>query len=290
MYILENDILKLEFKDDGAELIRIFNKMNNIEYLWEGDPKYWGRQSPILFPIVGKLKDNTTYIEDEKYIMTQHGFARDMKFNLVEKSDNSILFELQYNNETLKKYPYKFKLLIGYYLSNNEIKVKWIVKNLDDKEIYFSIGAHPAFNIPLMDNTRLEDYYLSFKPNSNTKQFTLKDSLIDSQVIANNIVDLPITPRIFKDDALIYSNIDKVSICCTKNKHSIDVYLPNFPFVGIWSPYYKDNDSIAPFICIEPWYGIADMIDTNSQYINKFGINKIAIKEEFVSSYKIAIN
>lgn len=288
MNILENNKILININNFGAELCKIYSKENNKNYLWNGDSKYWGRYSPILFPIVGRLKDNETYINGQKYEMTQHGFARDMEFELVNKTVNSIEFSLQYNEETLKKYPYKFKLNIIYTLNDYNIDITWKVKNLDNKEILFGIGAHPAFNIPFNKEDILEDYYLSFKYKEHIKQYTLTGPYVSECKEIDKIENINIKPEIFKNDAIIYSGVEEIIINSRKTQDKIKVCFKDFPYVGIWSKYNYDN-SMAPFVCIEPWYGIADKIDTNKKFEDKFGLNKLNIDEEFKCTYSISI-
>lgn len=288
MNILENNKILININNFGAELCKIYSKENNKDYLWNGDSKYWGRYSPILFPIVGRLKDNETYINEQKYEMTQHGFARDMEFELVNKTVNSIEFSLQYNEKTLKKYPYKFKLNIIYTINDYNIDITWKVKNLDNKEILFGIGAHPAFNVPFNKEDVLEDYYLSFKYKENIKQYNLTGPYVSECKEIDKIENINIKPEIFKNDTLIYSGVEEISINSRKTQDKIKVYFKDFPYVGIWSK-YKDDTGIAPFICIEPWYGIADKIDTNKKFEDKFGLNKLKIGEEFKCTYSISI-
>ena len=171
---LENDFLIIETSKSGAELTRIFSKALNKEILWNGDSKYWGRHSPILFPIVGRLKDNETIIDNKVYNMTQHGFARDMNFELINTTDNSITYKLTSSEETKEVYPYDFNLFIIYTINNEKINVKWKIENIDNKEIYFSIGAHPAFNISSSKN--LKDYYLEFECRDNVEKIRLENS------------------------------------------------------------------------------------------------------------------
>ncbi|MGL5312686.1 MAG: aldose 1-epimerase family protein [Peptostreptococcaceae bacterium] len=289
MNILENNKMTIKINDFGAELCRIYSKENNKEYLWNGDSKYWGRFSPVLFPIVGRLNNNETYINGEKYEMSQHGFARDMEFELVNKTDDSIEFTLQYNEDTLKKYPYKFKLNIMYTLKDSTVDVTWKVKNLDDKEMLFGIGAHPAFNVPFNKEDSLEDYYLTFKCEEEVKQYTLNGPYVDEIKEINKVENIDVAPEIFIEDAMIYSGVEEVAINSRKSEDKISVSFKNFPYVGIWSPYKKEDNTIAPFVCIEPWYGIADEMNSNKKFEDKMGINKLNINEEFECTYSISI-
>lgn len=282
---LENDFLIIETSKSGAELTRIFSKAQNKEILWNGDSKYWGRHSPILFPIVGRLKDNETIIDNKVYNMTQHGFARDMNFNLVDTADNSISYKLTSNEDTKKYYPYSFELIITYKLINNNVNIYWEVKNTDSKDIYFSIGAHPAFNI----QSNVEDYYLKFNSRNNIENISLKGPFNDKYTKVDTLDRLDLSNDVFKNDAIIYTNIDEISLKSKKEDYFINVSFKDFPLVGIWSPYYKDTNTIAPFICIEPWYGLCDNINSDKIFKNKAFINKLKSQDTFNASYSISI-
>ncbi|RDY26118.1 aldose 1-epimerase family protein [Romboutsia weinsteinii] len=285
MHILQNEHLIIESKNSGAELTRIFCKKQNKEILWSGDSKYWGRQSPILFPIVGKLKDNTTIIEDCTYTMGQHGFARDLDFELIQVDNNSVSYRLVSSETTHSLYPYDFELLIKYTLIDSEVRIDWNVVNKDSKEMYFSIGAHPAFNI---DNS-LSDYYLEFKSRDNISQITLNGPYSDKDFVLEKLNTLLLNPDLFANDALIYTNIDEITIKNNKDESFVNVNFTDFPLVGIWTPYYKDSNSTAPFLCIEPWYGLADSVDSDGQYKNKKYINTLDPSECFSVSYSISV-
>lgn len=287
MYILENDDLIIESKSSGAELTRIYSKKYNKEILWNGDKMHWARQSPVLFPIVGRLKENETLIEDEVYRMNQHGFARDMDFDVINKDSNSITYKLTSNESTKEIYPYNFNLFITYTISNQGVKITWKVENIDSKEIYFSIGGHPAFNIS--SSKDLTDYYLEFKCRENIENIHLEGAYYNEVEKVESLSKLDLSPEVFKNDAVIYTNIDEISLKSRKEEYYIKVSFKDFPLVGIWSPYYKDTSSTAPFICIEPWYGLADSTNSNKIYKNKRYINKLNIGEVFETSYIIEI-
>lgn len=290
MNILQNEKLIIESNNYGAELTKIFSKRYNKDILWNGNKKYWGRQSPILFPIVGKLVDNETIIEENLYSMTQHGFARDMEFEIVDKGDTFISYKLTNNESTLEKYPYSFELIINYTLNDNSINIEWIVKNTDSKDIFFSIGGHPAFNLPLFEQNDFSEYHLEFKKRSDVEKINLNTSFIEDITFIGDLKNLQLSPELFKNDALIYTNIDEVSICNNNGSKYITLSMQDFPLVGIWTPYYDETNSTAPFLCIEPWYGLADSIHSNKIYKDKKFINKLGKGKVFTASYSINIH
>ncbi|WP_237026338.1 aldose 1-epimerase family protein [Lactobacillus sp. S2-2] len=287
---LENKFISLELDENGAQLTSIKNKNNQLEYLWQGNDNFWKRQAPNLFPIVGKLKDNEFEYENNKYSMGQHGFARDSKFEINEIDDNKIIFELDSNADTKLIYPFDFKLLIKYELINNEIDVNYKVKNLGSNKMYFSIGAHPGFNVPI-ENENFDDYEIKFSSKNNLNRILLKDGLseLNQPVKFDDKDSLKVKRSLFKDDAFILdSGINQdyeISLTNSKNSHGIILHSYNHRYLGIWSMYPKES----PFVCIEPWWGIADNVDSNKQLTEKVGINILDKNELFESNFKIEI-
>ena len=174
-YQIKNDVIKVQINSFGAELNSLQKIDEDIEYIWQGDSKYWARHSPILFPIVGRLKEDGYFYKNQKYSMSQHGFARDYEFEMIEKKDDFVEFRLIADEKSLEKYPFLFELSISYKLENSKLIISYKVKNSSDEKIYFSIGAHPAFNWPLQENEKKEDYFLEFENITNTKRYFLND-------------------------------------------------------------------------------------------------------------------
>ncbi|MEN8764648.1 MAG: aldose 1-epimerase family protein [Wenyingzhuangia sp.] len=285
-YTLENQFLKATFKTKGAELISL--KKENTEYIWQGNPKFWNRHTPVLFPFVGALKNNTYSYNGETYHMGQHGFARDQDFELKEKEATKITFELAANKETLKVYPFHFVLQLTYTLTNNELVTSYRVKNTADQALYFSIGAHPAFNCPIDKNQTREDYVLKFDCDQTPASKKIEEGLIGNKSFPvfkhKGIIEL--TKNLFDKDALIFdpnpfSEVTLIHKATGKKELSIE--FRNFPYLGIWS---KNQES--PFICIEPWQGIADNVNHNQELRDKEGILKLPKQQSFHCEYKIS--
>lgn len=288
---MKNEYLKIKIDSFGAELKSLKNLQNNIEYLWQSDPKYWNRSSPILFPIVGKLLDDEYIYKDKTYNMSQHGFARDKEFTLIKQKDKYLKFLLKSDSSSLKIYPFSFELFISYTLEDNELKISYEVVNKSSEKMYFSIGAHPAFNWPIDDvNTNKDDYYFEFdcKNRDSLKVFPLLKEGISNKKLDIKLVKkkLNIDENIFKDDALILKNenINKIKLKNIKNDKFIEVCFEGFSYLGLWS-----KPTGAPFVCIEPWHGIADFINHNKNIEEKEGINILEENEIFLSSYIIKI-
>ncbi|EAC3357571.1 aldose 1-epimerase family protein [Listeria monocytogenes] len=289
MIKLENEVLLVEMKTAGAELTRIFHKDTGLEYLWNADSKFWGRHSPVLFPTVGRLVDDTYLVDGKQYHLGQHGFARDRDFQVIEQTENTVRFELDADEDSLAIYPYKFKLSIIYTIEKNTVAVSYEVENTDNKRIYFSIGAHPAFHLPLTDGTTFEDYYLDFGTEENLETLCLEGPYRSGEI--KKIVDeparyLPLSYDLFKNDALIFEALKQkeMTIKSDKTPHFVKVSFPEFPFVGVWTA--KPG---TPFLCIEPWYGIADGAGESVELRDKAGIEHLEPEAVFASEYEITV-
>ncbi|HAC2430043.1 TPA_asm: aldose 1-epimerase family protein [Listeria monocytogenes] len=289
MIKLENEVLLVEMKTAGAELTRIFHKDTGLEYLWNADSKFWGRHSPVLFPTVGRLVEDTYLVDGKPYHLGQHGFARDRDFQVVEQTEKSVRFELDADEDSLAVYPYKFKLSIIYTIEKNTVAVSYEVENTDNKRIYFSIGAHPAFNLPLTDGTTFEDYYLDFGTEENLETLCLEGPYRSGEI--KKVVDeaaryLPLNYDLFKNDALIFEALKQkeMTIKSDKTPHFVKVSFPEFPFVGVWTA-----KAGTPFLCIEPWYGIADGAGESVELRDKAGIEYLEPEAVFASEYEITV-
>jgi galactose mutarotase-like enzyme len=287
---IHNDFIAIDIDTKGAELMSIKSIKDGLEYLWQADPKVWSRHAPILFPIVGRLKQGRTIIEGETYSMGQHGFARDLEFQIIGKTSESISYELLYNEETLKKYPYKFNLLVEYTLMENKLEVSYKVKNIDDKIIYFSIGAHPGFSCPLFENEKFEDYFLQFSSKEDADIYLLEDGMFSGEKAPHLKEDtiIPITRELFINDALVYEKLNSSSISINSRKHQrgIKVNFEGFPYLGIWSRPQGDGD----FVCIEPWFGLSDFKDSDGIYKNKRGMLSLEEGKCFECKFVIEIS
>lgn len=278
---ISSESLAVSINENGAELSSIKNK-DNVEYLWQGDKKIWGRHAPVLFPIVGKLKDNYYIFNNKKFELPQHGFARDMQFAVKEKSESSCSFELKANAETKQKFPFDFVFTIRYQLKNNELITAYSISNPSDELLYFSVGAHPGFNVPLHANEKFDDYALEFLPGDYNVS-VLQDGLLSGfkKKLALEESKLQLHPSLFDDDALVFEDgqIKAISIC-KNGKPVITMQCENWPFFGIWTKKGCDQ-----FICLEPWYGIADSADSNHQFADKKGILILEPGKEFNCSF-----
>ena len=272
MIQIENDQLVVIVSEKGAELQSI--KLNAIEYLWQADPNYWAKHSPVLFPIIGELKDGKYIFDNKEYHLPRHGFARDKMFEAKQTSSNSAIFTLRSNADTLSVYPFQFILRIQYEIKQHTLYCSYMVQNINEKDMYFSVGGHPAFNVPLNGKLQYEDYTLAFNKDTALKRFLLDNGLANDKTETLELDDkkLHLKSSLFYNDAIVLKHInsDKIKLYSDKDPHGLTFTFEGFPYFGIWAA--KD----APFVCLEPWCGIADNIHHNYQLKNKEGINQLA--------------
>ena len=266
-YKLENDRFTAEINSMGAELHSFRKKADGTEYIWYGKPEIWYGQAPILFPVVGQVKNDTLSIDGRDYFMPKHGFARKKEFELKEKSGTKVVLSLKSSEETLRQYPYGFELLVGYELDGDKIKATHTVINKTEGEMYFSLGAHPGFNCEIGDTVRFE------KPETLCTERISSDNLIvpEKFPLLDNECDITVTKELFEPDALILSDIKSgsVTIISPGLKRKIKVTFGKIPFLGIWA---KPG---APYVCIEPWFGVNDGREDYGDIRNKRGIQRL---------------
>lgn len=285
MVTLENAFIKAAVHPRGAELQSFYNKENTLEYLWNGNAAYWPRHSPVLFPIVGGLKDDTYFYEGKNYKLAKHGFARDMDFKEESSFGDSASFILTSTPETLAQYPFEFLLRIKYQLNGTRITVIYEVENKSDGIMPFSIGTHPAFNVPLVKGTSYSDYYLDFSETETAERLTLNGNIINGTVpYLENQQDIKLKESLFYEDAIIFRDLksSRISICSDKTNHGLHFDFEGFPYMGIWA---AEN---APFVCIEPWHGLPDTAEHNQNILEKEGIIKLGKGESWESRWSIS--
>lgn len=292
--MLENEILTVNTAEKGAEITSIRDKKDGAEYIWTADPAFWGRHAPVLFPIVGRLKNNEYRIDGRTYKMGQHGFARDMEFEVVQKSESKVRFRLSCSEDTLKVYPYRFELYIEYVLEGSSLKVIYTVRNADNGDIYFSIGAHPGFNCPIVNRelgkaAKFEDYYFRFQDRETAEITQIDGSGLLKRRKKPFLKDrdiIPLSHELFKDDALVFGGLSSKNILLKNNKDSRGIMLDfsGFSYLGLWS-----KPEGAPFVCVEPWFGHADYEDFDGDYREREGVLRLGVGQDFVCSYVISI-
>ena len=273
MITLENDYIQVSLAAKGAELQRLFSKETQLEYLWNGDDQYWGKHSPVLFPIVGALKNDSFTYKGETFHLPRHGFARDQVFEAEKISASEAVFTLKETEESLKVYPFRFELKLKYKLIERKLNLTYEVVNTGKNELLFSLGAHPAFAVPNTPKTDYNDYYLAFNADKKLTFWKLDNGLIakDTGNINLNGHKLNLKHELFYNDALVFKTLQSncISLLNTKNDFGLHFHFEDFPFFGIWAA------TDAPFVCLEPWCGVADDVDHNQELAHKEGIIKL---------------
>jgi len=264
---IENEQLKAEIDSFGAELKSIVKKSNNLEYMWEADPAYWGKTAPVLFPFIGKLENHTFSHKGNKYTADKHGFAREMEFKVTEKEAHRVVFSIESNEETLKRYPFAFLLELEYCLNKNSLSQKWRLYNKGDETLYCSMGGHPGFACPqIKDGKRvgkrtdsfIKLYGVGEKTSVDSLEVNLSTGQLSGETFRVEIKDgvFPITEHIFDKDALLIADqgVTAVSLLDAEGKEYVRTEALSCPVWGIWSMPTRD----ASFVCIEPWWGCCD--------------------------------
>lgn len=288
MFTIESAFLKAVINPKGAELTSLVHKENTLDYMWSGDPAFWGKYSPVLFPIVGTLKNNEYLYKDQAYQLPRHGFARDQQFAVESQATDTITFLIKSHEDSLKVFPFTFEFRIRYTALENSLAVTYEVTNTGKEDMYFSVGGHPAFKVPLTADTSYHDYYLSFDQEEEAPRWPISpDGLIEAtpQSLLQHTHLLPLTKELFQKDAVVLKGLksSRISLRSAKTTHGLDMDFPGFPFFGIWAA--KNAD----FVCLEPWCGIADGVGSDQQLTDKEGINKLKAKEVFTRTWTVTL-
>ncbi|WP_178988157.1 aldose 1-epimerase family protein [Winogradskyella schleiferi] len=288
---LKNDLLQINIKSKGAELCNITSVKNNTEFMWQAYTEIWESHAPNLFPIIGCMKDDSYTYKSKSYHMPKHGFIRhNDDFTIKNQTDSSITFSLISNEDLFTMYPFLFELDISYTLTENRLTINHTVTNSDEKPLYFSLGGHPAFNCPLSKDENYTDYYLEFEIPENSASYVLNMNsglLTDkTKPVFTDGNKINLRPDLFNEDALIFKDL-KSRIVNLKHKTKgkiLAVNFEDFKQLGIWA---KPN---APYVCIEPWLGIADHESTDQNIETKEGILELEAGAVFEASYSIEID
>jgi len=285
-YILENDYLTATFKSEGAEISSVRSKESNQEYIWQADPAVWARHAPVLFPIVGRLKNDQYQLNGSTYSMGQHGFARDQNFSVIDQSSSEITFGLTASPETQTLYPFNFVLDIQYTLQEKQLTVAYQVTNQGQETMPFSLGAHPAFYCPTQRDQKWEEYHLLFEKPETLNRHLLHDGLRsgETEPLLANEDTLSLHRALFESDAIIFKNPTSNWVRIVRQSDGqaiVTVTFTGFPYLGIWQKVGAD------FYCIEPWCGLADTQAGQLNFTKKEGILKLSPEKKFKAAYQI---
>lgn len=289
IYSIENSELQVKINSIGAELCSIVSKRTGSEYMWEGDESIWGSTAPVLFPIIGSLKGNVYRYRGKEYSLPKHGFIRhNRELNCRLINNCTVEFKYKSNNSTLLMFPFEFEFSIIFKLEKNKIRVLHEVVNPANDKLLFSIGGHPAFRCPLSGEESMDDYFIEFETGE-----TDCTCLLDSRgLVTDKCVDMldnsrriPLNASLFENDALIFKHLKsrKVSLRNLHSSRAVILHFPDFHYLGLWS---KPG---APFVCIEPWLGISDHVNSNHDFEQKEGIISLAAQSVFKAGYSIEI-
>lgn len=281
MITLQNQSLAVQINELGAQLHSIKRQGSELEYLWQGDPASWKRQAPILFPFVGRLKDNQYTYAGQTYHQTQHGFARDREFTVLEQTDTTVVMEQHDDEQSHQVFPFAFSLQVKYELQGDQLNVNYQVDNPSaTASLIYAIGAHPGFNMPLTTFGKFNQTELTVWPAEQYSRIILEGPYNDSD--HPQIIDmrkpLMLNHDLFTKDAIIFKTDGehfRAKLTDTAQNHGVIVDTEATEYVGIWSHY----STAAPFVCIEPWWGIADNVNADGQLLHKQGMHRLAPQE-----------
>ncbi|WP_053228144.1 aldose 1-epimerase family protein [Spirochaeta cellobiosiphila] len=284
MIELKNSVLSISINPNGAELTHI--KYNEKEYLWQGDSDYWVGQSPQLFPVIGACPEGGWDYKGKKILLGNHGFARKSSFELVEQSDDHCLLSLTDRESIKSQYPFSFALYIKYSLDHNRLRVDYLVENKGKGILPFSIGAHPGFICPLDSGLKFEDYYVQFNRREKIARRYKNEFLTgEKELLLDNSDRIDLDYRLFDRGAIIFSGLesDSVILKSDKSSHSVQMDFAGFPDFGIWTVPGKK----APYLCLEPWFGVDSSEGDSSDFEKKEGIQFLQTGETFPCSYSL---
>ncbi len=277
IFSAQNEFLSLGVKDFGAELTSLTLKSNGREYVWQGNPDIWYGQAPILFPFIGRLLNDTYRVNGQEYTCPKHGLARKRAFTLKERTSSSLVFVQTEDEDSLKMYPYRYELIVVFTLIGDVLRVEHTIKNTNDTVMYFSIGAHPGFNCAIGDILEFDTVQTL-----STERIDENAFLIDEKFpLLCNQKQLTITDTIFDKDALILSGYTDSAVTLKGKDYALRFRFFDAPVLGIWA---KPK---APYVCLEPWFGVNDGYDKKADISQKRGILSLRPKESFSLTYEV---
>lgn len=291
MITLQNESLKIDISPIGGELQSIYDKKDKIEYMWQGNPEYWSGKAPNLFPYIARLKDDCYFYQGQRYEMKRHGFLRHTELSVEIHTDDMVVFSMADSEFTRNQYPFAFRFLLQYRLTGRMLQIIYSVENRDDKTMYFGVGGHPGFGIPLEKNQKFEDYYLEFSEKCEPQQILFSDSCFVLDKTAPYPLEdgrkIQLKHELFDGDALVLKNAaHSVSLKSGQSRHMITVQYPDMEYIGFWHKPHSD----AGYVCIEPWSslparedGITDLekqqdlvrLESGKMYENKWSVSCI---------------
>ena len=289
MITIQNSDISLTVSPLGAQMMNICTS-DGVEYLWQGDPAYWSSRSPILFPFVGRLTDNSYKYGGKTYPMTIHGFILAQEFRIAEQSDDSVTLEAESNDETLAIYPFSFLFRTQYKLCGNTIQITYTVVNRSDRMMPFGLGGHPGFRVPIVPEDRFENYYLEFDNPCEPDRIGFTPGVyLNGQDLPYPLTDgqrVPLVHSLFDNDALVFRNMDRgITLKSSSSSRGVHVDFPDFPYIGFW----HKNCSDAPYVCIEPWTTLPSRQDIVEDFSYKSDMIRLAPGATYTNNWSIRI-
>lgn len=285
MINISNEHLDVTINPMGAELQSCFNKTESVELIWQAHPKHWGKHAPVLFPAVGKLWNNKLKIKGTEYTMQKHGFAREMQFEVRNITSNYAQLYLKSNKETKLKFPFDFEFNITFHVLGKELKITYSIKNLSKTTMPFCIGAHPAFNVPAFGNDAFNTHYIKFTHQEKARRILLTEEGFLTGKTQPNWLDgdrIELNDELFKNDAIILDQLKSNELALlNSNGKGIGFKSHNFSSLAFWKPLG------APFLCLEPWNGMADIEGFDDEYRKKSGSIKVKSFDEFSCTHSM---
>lgn len=288
-FTIKSSELSVDVNPIGMELCSIRSNSTNFEYLWQADPAIWKGSAPVLFPIIGVLKDGFTKIGGNKYQIPKHGLVRNSsKPKLVKSTSNYLIFRYSSDEETLENYPFNFQFEIVFTLEGKTLSVEHFITNQGNETMLYSLGAHPAFNCPLHPGEKYEEYFLEFPFLETDSTYLVKENGLirqETEPMLDNSKLIRLSGNLFDNDALIFKHLKSREVTLKHQSKGavLSVKFDDFDYLGIWA---KPG---APFVCIEPWLGIGDNVDTNQKFEEKEGIIQLPPLQTDVKKYTITI-
>lgn len=283
---IRSDNFKATISPLGAELKSVIQVSTNTEFMWQADPIFWQRTSPVLFPIVGKVKNDLLQVSGKSYPLTQHGFARDCEFSIVQQDTSKVSLLLISSDNTLSKYPFSFKLILSYEWVEDSLICSYEVFNLGDVIMPFSIGAHPGFNLP---GAAMDEWKLVFADKENFTRHLLENGLFNhtTEVLGTNLNELALNETLFDKDAIVFKNLQstRIKLQHLKSNYGINMSFKGFPFFAVWT-----KKGCHHFLCLEPWYGCADDINGHIDITKKEGIQLLPSHQKFFANYMLTFS
>jgi galactose mutarotase-like enzyme len=287
VHSISNSDISVSVNTLGAELISL--KKDGVELMWQSDKNVWARYAPVLFPVVGRLKDDQFSHEGAVFKMSQHGFARDKEFVVIEESKNALEFELTANEGSLNIYPFHFSLRMRYELDGSRVIIKYEIFNPENRPLLFSVGAHPGFNCKRVEGESLNDYYIEISGKEHLKAEKLNNGLQsgESYDVKTPGGKLKLSTALFDNDALVFKDtqIENVTLASEKSPVKLTLDCKGWPYFGIWTK--KGSDA---FVCLEPWYGIADSVNSKGELSQKEGIITLAPGMNYSCYYTFSLH